>query len=66
MHDKERDLEMEIRGDDGENNVADHHTDIIYGVDDVPPWYMCVFLGLQVSSTETSDQNLADYKRVEP
>ena len=49
MHDKERDLEMEIRGDDGEDNVADHHTDIIYGVDDVPPWYMCVFLGLQVS-----------------
>ena len=22
--------------------------ELLYGIDDVPPWYMCLFLGLQV------------------
>ena len=35
----------------GTTNKGTRSTDIIYGINDTPPWYMSVFLGLQVLAT---------------
>ena len=37
-----KDVELSVKKDNQEKNM-----DIAYKIDDVPPWYMCLFLGLQ-------------------
>lgn len=32
-----------------ETNVNGNELELIYKISDVPPWYICIFLGLQVS-----------------
>ena len=39
---------MEERGKEGENNKR--ASDIMYGVEDVPPWHISLLLGFQVQS----------------
>lgn len=31
-----------------EKDEGDHH-DLLYKIDDTPPWYMCLLLGFQVN-----------------
>ena len=35
--------------EDGETKTADSSSDIMYGIDAVPPWYLSLVLGFQVS-----------------
>lgn len=39
--------EKEKKGRDGAAKAA---SDMIYTIEDVPPWYLCILLGLQVDS----------------
>lgn len=36
------------------DSVDARRVDMIYTIEDVPPWYLCVFLGLQVNIQPTS------------
>ena len=47
------DIEMaekqpEDRNEDKDKRPKGNSSDITYGIDDVPPWYLSVFLGFQV------------------
>ena len=47
------DIEMaekqpEDRNGDKDKRPKGNSSDITYGIDDVPPWYLSVFLGFQV------------------
>lgn len=33
---------------DSSGSLDAQRTDMIYTIEDVPPWYLCIFLGLQV------------------
>lgn len=38
-----------------------YQPDITYGIDDVPPWYLCIFMALQVILILSSRQRLCLY-----
>ncbi len=40
-----KDVEASVK-----NESHDDGVDIMYGIEDTPPWYMCILLGTQVSS----------------
>ena len=33
-----------------EANKAKSHSELLYGIEDIPPWYMCFVLGFQVNN----------------
>lgn len=37
---------------------SNHKADIVYTVDDVPPWYLCIALGFQVCSYPVYHQTI--------
>lgn len=53
-----------INPGNGNPQPVEKKSGITYGIDDIPPWYLCIFMALQVSTSSTLHR-LLNFLKVE-